>query len=275
MKTNKMVAAVSAFVMASSVAALNVSATQANTYTVAYDTVTESFETESGVAVPTGAIAVTMSINRNTGFDSNTFALQLDDDYTIISNATGEVAWEKGYALNGFHAAIDENDNKICVATAASFESRLDGDLFTVYVSKNAPIASENVAEIIALEDYPPSASVNTLVVGLIGDVNNNGVVNSSDATAIYSAVENNNGQFFYSALAVTSYMHTYFPNTPSRKALNCINNPNWVTIYNQTGIDTRVVDDSDGDEILVYAVKHANGSFYSGMVGGSYDDEV
>ena len=54
-----------------------------------------------------------------------------------------------------------------------------------------------------------------------------------------------------------------------------CINNPNWVTIYNQTGVDTRVVDDNDGDEILVYAAKQGTGNFYSGMVGGSYDDEV
>ena len=71
------------------------------------------------------------------------------------------------------------------------------------------------------------------------------------------------------------TYLHSLFPNAPERQAVNCINSANWVQIYNQTGVDPRVVDSNDGDEILVYAAHHGSGSFYSGSVGSEFVAEI
>lgn len=269
MKTRKTVGFISALTMLASLMAMPVSAANVNVYSISYETLAESIETSDGSIVPAGAVAVTMSIDGNTGFDFNTLTIQIDDDCNILTDTMNQPILETGEVLNGFHVAVDENQNKICVATASSFETRQDGDLFTIYVNSTE---AENIAEI---KTEAPAASINTLVSGRVGDVNNNGVINSQDAAAIYTAVSNNGSAIVYSALSNITYLHSLFPNAPERQAVNCINSANWVQIYNQTGVDPRVVDSNDGDEILVYAAHHGSGSFYSGSVGSEFVAEI
>lgn len=54
-----------------SIVAMPVSAAGINAYSVSYETLTTAITTEDGSTVPAGAVAVTMSIENNTGFNAN------------------------------------------------------------------------------------------------------------------------------------------------------------------------------------------------------------
>lgn len=114
-----------------------VSAAGINAYSVSYETLTSAITTDDGSTVPAGAVAVTMSIDNNAGFDSNTMTLEIDDGYTVLTDASGNPIVQKGTALsNGSVAsAISTDGDTVCVAAAMNAFCDEDGAMFTVYAT--------------------------------------------------------------------------------------------------------------------------------------------
>ena len=133
--------------------------------------------------------------------------------------------------------------------------------MFTIYATEkeNAEICSSNVA-VIAEPDSLPSAYA--LQKGVVGDVNNDDLINASDAADIYGAVSKNNGTAIMYTVLVTSfydgkgqvYFRQFFPNALHPDSVNCYNADGWDTLWENTGIDTRMIDNNDGDAILQYS---------------------
>lgn len=281
MKTiRKMVALTSAVTMLASLAAMSASATQINNdYSVSYETLTEAVVTEDGTAVPAGAVAVTMSIEGNTGFAANTLALQIADNYNVLKTTDGKPVLEKGAVLDEFHIAVEENQNKICVATAAGFETNRDGELFTVYVTEtDVSELDDTVAAIVKPEEDMTPIPLSVYATGLRGDVNGDSRINAVDASLIYRAVDQYGiGTEDYKYIQYPdleyypTYFRTVFPNTPGPGAVNCFDSEECIRNLILYGIDSRVVDKYDAEEILQYSASQGAGVEYKGMVGTMY----
>lgn len=267
MKHKKIFSLASVAAMLACWMAVPVNAASVNQYEISCETLTSAVTVGDTVVAP-GTVAITMSIDGNTGFQSNTLALQLDENYKILKTAGGDPVLQTGEVLEDFHAFAAENDNKICVAVASGFTTSCDGDLFTIYATEkeNAEICSSNVA-VIAEPDSLPSAYA--LQKGVVGDVNNDDLINASDAADIYGAVSKNNGTAIMYTVLVTSfydgkgqvYFRQFFPNALHPDSVNCYNADGWDTLWENTEIDTRMIDNNDGDAILQYCAGSNVGS--------------
>ena len=280
MKHQKIFSLASVAAMLASWVTVPVNAASVNQYEISCETLASAVTVGDTVVAP-GTVAVTMSIDGNTGFQSNTLALQLDENYEVLKTADGNPVLQTGEVLEDFHAFAAENDNKICVAMASSFTTSCDGDLFTIYATEkeNAEICSSNVAVITAPEDSISPFSVNAVFVPHVGDIDGSSTINAADAAELYGVVSKNGGSISYAALKNANYFRTVFPSktypgVTDRRVANCWNAEGWRDIQNQTGIDPRVIDKQDGDEILEYAACAGAGKFYDGLVGKEIDDD-
>lgn len=163
MKTSKIVGLISALTMLSSVVAVPASATYVNAYSVSYETLTRTDITSSDTIIPVGAIAITMSVAGNTGFDNNTFAMEIANNYQVLTDSDGNPLVKLDEVLSGFEYAssISVTDNRICVAVASASESDINGALFTIYCTPSNAMTSKNVSEIASI--VPPCTEKNNL----------------------------------------------------------------------------------------------------------------
>ena len=280
MKHQKIFSLASVAAMLASWVTVPVNAASVNQYEISCETLASAVTVGDTVVAP-GTVAVTMSIDGNTGFQSNTLALQLDENYEVLKTADGNPVLQTGEVLEDFHAFAAENDNKICVAMASSFTTSCDGDLFTIYATEkeSAEICSSNVAVITAPEDRISPFSVNTVFVPHVGDIDGDGIIDAVDATELYGVVSKNGGTISYAALNNESYFRKVFPSktypgVTERKVANCWNVEGWRDIQRETGVDPRVIDNKDGDEILQYSAYAGAGKFYDGLVGNEVGDD-
>lgn len=265
-----------------SIAAMPVSAENLNSYSVSYETLTAAITMDDGNSVPAGAIAVTMSIDGNSGFNSNTFALEVIEGYEVVTTSEGTPFVQKGSVLSDAMAVGAVNENKICVATASGTEINCDGDLFTVYlVSENASVQIDDLASIVPPEQPVSTASTWAIARTYVGDLNKDSLINATDAAEILGAISRNNGNpILYAFLErevdekvedEETQFDYLFPNAYAPRNANCIDDPTCADILESTGVDTRVIDNADSQEILTYSATIGSGGGYEGMIGTSF----
>ncbi len=271
-KVRRTMSMVSAAVILASVVAMPVSAAEINAYSVSYETLTTAITTEDGSTVPAGAVAVTMSINNNSGFDANTFKLNIKDGSAIMLNEEGTPIVDTGNVLNGAMIGAAENEGLLCVTAAMGQSNCANGELFTVYVTSTdssvvniaemVSVQPENLTEITETEiTLPGTAQTYSFIEnGYIcfygGDCNNDNQVNSVDASLIMQALNGMNPM----SLDVDNYNYAnYFPSV-IRNDQPDANGDGFIT---HSGSPTP--QNSDAQTILSYAASEGVGKTYTG----------
>ncbi len=264
--TKKITSVVAALAIVGSFAALPASAKVANDCSVTYTTLAESITTTEGDYIPAGSIAVTMSIQNNSGFTDNMFLLNLDDGFDVILNDNNKPIIETDDVLDGFIVAGSVEDDNFCVAVASTHECLSDGEMFTFYCSaeENAtgdPVSIGTISNNISFnEGNVASPAVNIKRIHF-GDVNGDGSINASDATYIMIAVSANNGDaillsyLYANPSAVATYFSGCYTNNPY--CYVCAD-----VLYNPS---INYVDNDDAYEILQYSACMGVGGTYTG----------
>jgi hypothetical protein len=274
MKNFKHAASIATFLaIAASFATLPVSAKAVNEYSVSHETLTESIITEAGNYIPAGSVAVTMSIDNNTGFSSNTFLLDIANGYEVIVDEDNNPIIETGSGLSGFLTAASAGNDKLCVAVAASNKHRGNGDLFTFYCSVSSDAlgapASIGVFKDTLMQQYSDDKetdSKNNRVGTYInfGDVNGDYFINASDATEVLKAVDINNNN-----IILCTYLYNY-PNNIATYFPDCYGPGNQycyvaADVYTPPYTGIYYIDEYDAQQILVFAACVGTGSPYTG----------
>lgn len=270
MKTsNKILSLASIAAMLTSISAMPVSAAQLNAYSVSYETLTEAIETTEGDTIPAGAVAVTMSVDNNTGFNANTLTLDIANGYTVITNDENNpiVQKDKVLAEANIAGAVSQDGTTLCVAVGSGVQCEADGQMFTVYFDKNHHADSDFVS--VQNTEFSISSGdiITTSGAGLyaqygyyyVGDTDNNGIVNSSDAADIYTAVRNRGDSFcidedFFDFNREVYFVNSYFPNAECYLAPDATEN--------------LFIDNADGDAILVYSANTGAGNSDNSHIG-------
>lgn len=283
MKHKKIFSLASVAAMLASWVTVPVNAASVNQYEISCETLTSAVTVGDTVVAP-GTVAVTMSIDGNTGFQSNTLALQLDENYEVLKTADGNPVLQTGEVLEDFHAFAAETDNKICVAVASENESSKDGKLFTVYCTYSLEgsislLKNTETTEVAVI--VPPSQETRmftTTTSYRVGDVNGDDWINAVDAANILVGIN----KFYenHSELKKRSYvdykyfreeaengknteLKACFPNAPGSYGVNCVDTEEAYDKWLEDRLETRVIDKNDSDEILEYAAQIGSGGTY------------
>ncbi len=263
-------------------------------YSLSYETLTAAITTESGDTIPAGTMAVTMSIDGNSGFNSDTLAVEIDNGYSVMTDSDGKPIIQTGEVLEEFMTSSAVTNNKVCVAAASTAETFENGELFTVYLT-----ASEGEMSV-----YTKSESTATIVTATqritrsagikVGDVNYDGSINARDATKLMIACDRN--QIGDSTINIMPILYAYLKRDYSENAgadivgkyrlfytdennaekpidprcMNCYDESYCVVAANR--VDTRMINDNDSQEILDYSAAIGSGGSYTGMVGMDID---
>jgi len=199
--------------MLASMTALPTSASSFNDYELTYTTLTEALTTNDGSIIPAGAVAISASIDGNTGFNANTIKLDTGSNCTVITDVDGNPVIETGSALNDAMIGMAVNNDTVCVTTALAQSCMSNGNLFTFFVIPDTLFDTEDVSIIDVQQETEQASSMQGLNQGMMnpgsnglnsvmdpvthvfyikrGDVNNNNVVNSADATVIMQVYAN------------------------------------------------------------------------------------
>ena len=276
MKQKNFFSLASVAAMLASLAATPVSAAHINAYSVSYETLTEAIETANGETIPAGTIAVTMSVNGNTGFNANTLTLHVKDGYTVVTDQQGEPVVEKGSILEDAMIGKAVNGNAVGVTMALAESTTENGDLFTVYFTANAnasadvkfvqleqpEIAVESVA---SLKDG--GIGTNSVIVGSAlyfygGDCNNDNIINAVDASLILQAMKKTD----YKDLNIntTNFIANYFPSVVKENQPDA-NGDGYITHRDKDNDEYISEQESDSQTILTYAAYQGVGATYTG----------
>jgi len=220
-----------------SVSALAVNFPVSNEYTLSTSTV-ESNIVVDDITVPAGSLAVTVNISNNTGFSNKSVKFNLGSA-SVITDKNGIPVVDNGYVFENpiFGAAVN---NDVMMIAASSLEtSVVDGDMFTFYVNANSTD--------ISIIDVDTKVEVNMIepMAGrpyyTIGDVDNNGYIDASDASYISMAISKYEDIKYDDVLPVSTAnanLTYYFPYHTPKKAEAADSNENG----NITEIDARFV---------------------------------
>lgn len=172
--------------------------------------------TIDGTEVPTGAIAITIDINNNDGFNHSATKLDIGSSNVIV-DSTGRPVISKGSMLNDAIISSAKKNNTLVVSSASATTINTDGEMFTFYVSGNysntivTDISDETINTNVEKAISPRS----TRYTYYIGDVHHDGSINSSDASTILAAIatyaETSTGDLTVNI--ANDNITTYFPN--------------------------------------------------------------
>lgn len=187
--SKRAVSLASVAVILASIVAMPVSAAGINAYSVSYETLTTAITTEDGNTVPAGAVAVTMSIENNTGFNANTLTLDIDEGYHVVTDANGKPVLEKGTVLAGAmtSAAVSADDSTVCVTAASGSTMSADGGIFTVYFTTEAA-ETEGFASVGSMDANIATGEINIVSTSAI-DYYYAGDTNSEEATTVNNRI--------------------------------------------------------------------------------------
>ncbi len=191
----------SAAAILASFAAMTASAASINAYSVSYETLTAAITTTDGSTIPAGSVAVTMSINHNTGFNANTLTLDIDEDCSVLTDADGKPIVEKGAVLAGAltSAAVSADGTTLCVVSASAAVNSTDGALFTVYFAADA---ANTQSGFVSIDDTEPAVatgissaaspfSANFIIdYYIVGDTNDEEIVRDASGAKLYAPVD-------------------------------------------------------------------------------------
>ncbi len=277
-----------------SFASVSPAVSASDVYSLSYKRVTAAITTESGDIIPAGTMAVTMSIDGNSGFNSDTLALEIEDSYSVMLNPDGKPILQVGEVIEGFMTSSAVTNNKICVAVASDTVTFENGEMFTVYLtSSDAEMAvyrtSESIATIVtATHSNARNAGI------MVGDVDYNGIIDSIDASYLMIACRENkigdDDDFImpilyaylkrdYSENEGNDIVNKYGLSFTDGGEVNPID-PRCMNCYDEEycvvasgTVDTRMINANDSQEILDYTTTVGSGGLYDGMVGTDIND--
>lgn len=183
-------------IAASTVTAFSVSAENTekeNILSVSTEVLSESVIIDDTL-IPSGTSAVTVKIDGNSGLNSSAVKLVIGDAYNVITTSENKPILNEGSVLNDFSVVASENNNSIAVVAASADYTYRDGDMFTFYVENvnNIGDTSINIVDMPSLkvEEAVSTFSVNGFKYATCGDVNDDGYIDSVDATQVLMAVD-------------------------------------------------------------------------------------
>ena len=224
------------------VSAINVIAASAidNTNENNYYLTTSELETavvaSDGTVIPAGSKAVTVNVSENTGFVSKSVMLDIGSA-NIIVGADNFPIVEKGEVIGDSIISCAENNGNVMIASASVDTNNSDGEMFTFYVSPT----DQNILIVdidTQINLVMPRASWHSYCVG---DVDNSGSINASDASSVLYAISVYEDEFNDNILPLwraNSYISMYFPyNTPAFAEVADSNRSKTISNYDATCI--------------------------------------
>lgn len=192
---------VSAFT-AVSASALNVK--KDNTLIITTDVLKTAITADNGTVVPAGSLAVTVSIENNSGFNSSANKLVVGKSYEFIVSDFEEPAITNGSVMGDSIVCAAENNNSIAVTSASADYNYSDGAMFTFYLNQNDNSDDTNITfqeiDTSHMTNLDSGISVqSTKVKFRHGNVNdpfdpNRFLIDSTDASDVLRAIQANNG---------------------------------------------------------------------------------
>ena len=179
----------SSAIVVSSIASLIANATNTekiNALSVTSTSVSEALVLSDGNIIPAGSVALTVSIANNTGFDASTTKLDIGNANIIVDDK-GEPIVSKEELLEDSIVVSAAKDNYVAVSSILGSDADEDGEMFTIYLSSlPSSVSVWNIND--AAVDLNQGNTRDT--VYHIGDVNDNGYIDSVDASQVSRAVE-------------------------------------------------------------------------------------
>lgn len=220
---------VSSIIALSAVMPLSTSAVsdEKENFNVRSETLFADLELEDGTVIPKGNIALTVALNNSTSLKSSATRLCIDNANVVVDEK-GVPIVEKGELLDDSIISSAMKDNTVVVSSASAVQESGSGELFTIFVNDTP----SNITVFDISNESVRSESTNnrgSLYWYRIGDVNDSGSINSSDASdvlaAIYAKCGNINGTL--TLAEANSNMSLYFPNTHYAEAADTDMNNN------------------------------------------------
>lgn len=188
-----MSSAVAAIITASSLSALHSSAIilpEFNDLSYSTEVLTEATTVDSTI-IPAGVTAVTVSIDNNNGFLSSATKIDIGSASVIVDEYDNPV-FIRGDVLENSIVASAANESSVVFSSASANESTESGEMFTFYVQGNcSDLSVTDITDFnYSVSSIPRGESImSTRYEFYIGDVNDNGNINSSDASFVLAAV--------------------------------------------------------------------------------------
>lgn len=175
----------------SSLTVVSASAVESNELSITATPVTSNIVADDGTVIPAGVVALTVNINNNYGFDSSATKLDVGMFADVVVNESGRPVVTKGDVLNDFIIASALNNGTIVVSSASDNNTNADGEMFTIYVADNySGVNIEDITnEVISTEIGNTVTTLSTRYTYCIGDVDNDGYINSSDSSQLLYAI--------------------------------------------------------------------------------------
>lgn len=206
-----------------SFAAMPASAVESNVYSISYETLTAAVTTADGDVVPAGSVAVTVSIDENTGFTSNTLTLDVAGA-DVLADTEGKPIVQNGTVLAGALTGSAVVGDAVCVTTASADACSADGALFTIFLAAGSEADEVSIAEsaensATSLASVPAPISVNDYVVDYytVGDADGSEVADATDASLILLAIKEYGSSMTVEYVAANK--STTFPNAETADA--------------------------------------------------------
>lgn len=226
--------AISAFT-AVSASALNVK--KDNALIITTDTLKTTITADNGTVVPAGSLAVTVSIENNSGFNSSANKLVVGKSYDFIVSDFEEPAITKGSVMGDSIVCAAENNNSIAVTSASADYNYSDGAMFTFYLKQNDNSDDTNITfqeiDTSHMTSLGSGISVqSTKVEFRYGNVNdpydpNRFLIDATDASAVLGAIQANGGAKLQVSVANT-HLDDFLPDALCAQAAD-VNADNYI----------------------------------------------
>lgn len=165
-----------------------------NELSVSKTVLSSNVTADDGTVIPAGAVAINVNITDNCGFDSSMIKIDLGNNYDVINNAKDMPVLFIGSAM-GESRVVASGDNTIAIVSASTSVTSNDGLLFTIFAYENETVTNNDITvidsefSVLAEEDLIPPCAVTSGASYVIGDVNESGSINSSDASQVLHAI--------------------------------------------------------------------------------------
>lgn len=157
-----------------------------NSLSVITKSISEDLVLADDISIPAGSVALTVSIANNTGFDASTTKLDIGNANVLVDDKGNPIV-SKEELLEDSIVVSAAKDNFVAVSSILGSDADEDGEMFTIYLSSlPSSVSVWNIND--AAVDLSQGNTRDT--VYHIGDVNDNGYIDSVDASQVSRAVE-------------------------------------------------------------------------------------